>query len=89
MAYSASPGNLQSLEDVLFSQADITQGAGVLCLRVSPQGAERNATVSACYCDAMLREIGVSCFLDHPVHLTNTEALIVQLKPKEALLMQR
>ncbi|KAI6650646.1 hypothetical protein LOD99_7696 [Oopsacas minuta] len=88
-AYTASPGNLHALEDVLFTQFDITQGCGILCLKVSSSTSDRAVTVAACFCDAMLREIGVTSFLDHPVHLTNTEALIVQLKPKEALLLNR
>ena len=88
VAFSASPGNLQELEEVLFSQFDITQSSGLLCLKVSSPS-ERAVTVSVCYCDAMLREIGLTSFLDHPVHLTNTEALFVQLKPKEALFLQK
>ena len=59
----ASPGNLQQVEDLLFSQSDLLASPIVLSLRLSMIDDVR--TVGAAFADASARELGVAQFADN------------------------
>ncbi|KFH66052.1 DNA mismatch repair protein MSH2 [Podila verticillata NRRL 6337] len=80
----ASPGNLQDMEDLLFSQADMTASPIVLAVKVQAGG--DNRTVGVCFADATMRELGISEFIDNDLY-SNFESLVIQLGVKECLVI--
>ena len=79
---SASPGNLQDVEEELGGQVDAAPM--ILSVRISPKAAGSRA-VGVCFADASTRELGVSEFLDNDLY-SNFEALLIQLGVKECLM---
>ncbi|KZT61654.1 DNA mismatch repair protein [Calocera cornea HHB12733] len=79
----ASPGNLQSVEDLLFSDRDLLSAPIVMAIKLSTQ--ENIKIVGVAYADASIREIGVSQFPDNDL-FSNIESLVIQLGVKECLI---
>jgi DNA mismatch repair protein MSH2 len=86
----ASPGNLQAVEDLLFVNTDMTSAPIVLAIRVTTggpaagAGKARTKKVGVAFADTTARRLGVSDYVDSDV-FANTEALVIQLGVKEAL----
>ncbi|KAF8310100.1 putative DNA mismatch repair protein MSH2 [Clavulina sp. PMI_390] len=83
LSKKASPGNLQDVEDLLFSHSDITSSPIIMSMRVSKR--ENNILVGLAFADASVRQIGVSEFLDNDL-FSNAESLLIQLGVKECLI---
>lgn len=74
--YTASPGNLTQVEELIFGSADITTLTGILAVKTG-----ENNTVGCCFIDTNERKFLVSQFSDTESFI-NLEALVVQLSPK-------
>ncbi|CZR57482.1 probable DNA mismatch repair protein msh-2 [Phialocephala subalpina] len=79
---SASPGNLQDIEEELGGQFDAAPI--ILAVKVSAKASEAR-NVGVCFADASVRELGVSEFLDNDLY-SNFESLLIQLGVKECLI---
>ncbi|KAF8605730.1 DNA mismatch repair protein MSH2 [Ceratobasidium sp. AG-I] len=84
LARRASPGNLQDVEDLLFSNTDLESAPIVMAVRLTKREAGAK-TIGVAYADASAREIGVSEFPDNDL-LSNFEALLIQLDVKECVM---
>ncbi|KAJ8093587.1 MSH2 protein [Marasmius tenuissimus] len=85
----ASPGNLQAVEDMLFSNSDLTTAPVVMAIKVSSTpastGKAKTKTVGIAFADTSVRELGVADFVDNDL-FSNTESLVIQLSVKEAII---
>ncbi|KAF8948080.1 MutS-like protein [Haplosporangium gracile] len=79
----ASPGNLQDMEDLLFSNTDMAASPIVMAVKIHTGGDQR--TVGVCFADATVRELGISEFIDNDLY-SNFESLVIQLGIKECLI---
>ncbi|KAG8529307.1 MutS-like protein [Bacidia gigantensis] len=79
---SASPGNLQDVEDELGEQYNAAPI--ILAVKVTAKASEAR-NVGVCFADASARELGVSEFLDNDLY-SNFESLLIQLGVRECLL---
>jgi DNA mismatch repair protein MSH2 len=86
VAYKASPGNLQQLEEVLFGGGAITHTAVTLAVRLATQGKQGGRLVGLAYADLNNHVLGVTEFTDSD-QLSELQACLVQLGPKECLLV--
>ncbi|KAI9470644.1 MAG: muts domain V-domain-containing protein [Benjaminiella poitrasii] len=84
MVRKASPGNLQAVEDFLFSTAQLTSAPVVIAVKHSTS--DENKTVGVAYADTTTNQLGVSQFIDNDLY-SNLESLIIQLGVKECLLL--
>ncbi|KZS97038.1 DNA mismatch repair protein [Sistotremastrum niveocremeum HHB9708] len=85
LSKEASPGNLQAVEELLFSQSDLTAAPIVLSVKVGSASQSTTKMVGVAFADASLREIGVSEYADNDL-FSNTESLLIQLGVKEVIL---
>ncbi|TIC31850.1 DNA mismatch repair protein [Wallemia mellicola] len=83
LAKTASPGNLQPVEDLLFASSDILTAPISMAIKLSVK--EGLLYVGSAYCDASCRELGLSEFVDNDL-FSNVESLIIQLGVKECLI---
>ncbi|TRM69557.1 muts domain V-domain-containing protein [Schizophyllum amplum] len=85
----ASPGNLQQVEDIIFSNSDLTTAPIVMAITLASTpaagGKAKLKTVGIAYADTSMRELGVADFVDNELY-SNTESLIIQLGVKEAVI---
>ncbi|KAG9311644.1 DNA mismatch repair protein [Chiua virens] len=82
----ASPGNLQAVEDLLFTNSDVLSAPIVIAIKIASTGEKtKTKSVSVAYADTSVREIGVAEFADNDL-FSNAESLIIQLSAKEAII---
>ncbi|KAF9265861.1 DNA mismatch repair protein [Marasmius fiardii PR-910] len=85
----ASPGNLQAVEDMLFTHSDLTTTPVVMAIKISSMpssaGQPKQKTVGIAFADTSVRELGVSDFVDNDL-FSNTESVVIQLSVKEAII---
>ncbi|KAJ2594930.1 MSH2 protein [Coemansia sp. RSA 1722] len=81
VAKTASPGNLQAVEDMLFSSADMV-GAPLMAIKVRASSDQMHVGVAMV--DGAQRTMGVCEFIDNDV-FSNLEALVIQLGVRECL----
>ncbi|GAA5902264.1 hypothetical protein JCM8208_007244 [Rhodotorula glutinis] len=86
LAKAASPGNLGPLEDLLFTHTDLLASPMLVAIRVQVKDGVK--TVGVAYADVSAREMGVAEFIDNDL-FSNTEALLIQLGVKEALVVDQ
>ncbi|KAG8623156.1 hypothetical protein KVT40_008132 [Elsinoe batatas] len=82
VAKTASPGNLQDIEDELGGAVDAAPI--ILAVKVSARASEAR-NVGVCFADASVRELGVSEFVDNDIY-SNFESLLIQLGVREVLI---
>ncbi|KAK3081626.1 MutS-like protein, partial [Coniosporium uncinatum] len=82
IAKTASPGNLQDIEDDLGGQ--IESAPIILAVKITAKASE-SRNVGVCFADASVRELGVTEFLDNDLY-SNFESLLIQLGVKECLI---
>jgi DNA mismatch repair ATPase MutS len=81
---SASPGNLQDVEEQL-GESIGDAAPVVLAVRVGARaGAAEGRTVGVCFADASVHELGVAEFVDSDAY-SNFEALVIQLGVRECI----
>ncbi|KAJ1644836.1 MSH2 protein [Coemansia asiatica] len=81
VAKTASPGNLQAVEDMLFSSADMV-GAPLMAIKVRASMDQMHVGVAMV--DTAQRTMGVCEFIDNDV-FSSLEALVIQLGVRECL----
>jgi DNA mismatch repair protein MSH2 len=81
---SASPGNLQDVEDILGENVGNSAPMILAVKLVGQGGKEGGKAVGACFCDASIRELGVAEFLDGET-FSNFESLVIQLGVREVI----
>ncbi|TNY21324.1 muts domain V-domain-containing protein [Rhodotorula diobovata] len=86
LAKTASPGNLGAVEDLLFAHTDLLAAPVIVAVRVQVKDSVK--TVGVAYADSSAREMGVAQFVDTDL-FSNTEALLIQLGAKEALVVEQ
>jgi DNA mismatch repair protein MSH2 len=62
----ASPGNLQGVEDLLFSSAQLTSAPVVIAVKYGVSG--ENKSVGAAFADTTINQLGVSEFIDNELY---------------------
>ncbi|KAI8983070.1 putative DNA mismatch repair protein MSH2 [Pilobolus umbonatus] len=77
----ASPGNIQEVEEYLFSSVQMMTAPVVMAIRFTSQG-DNKAQLD----DTTMKQLGISEFMDNESY-SNLESLIIQLGVKECLSM--
>ncbi|KAJ1674747.1 MSH2 protein, partial [Spiromyces aspiralis] len=83
MKCSASPGNLQAMEDILFASSEAPEMSIIMAVSVRVRGGEKSLGIA--FLDASQREIGVCEFVDNDAY-SILESLLIQLSVKECLI---
>ncbi|KAJ2912918.1 hypothetical protein MD484_g7501, partial [Candolleomyces efflorescens] len=85
----ASPGNLQAVEDLLFSSNDLTSAPIVMSVKLANaaagQASSKVKALGVAFADTSRRELGVADFVDTELY-SNLESLVIQLSVKEAII---
>ncbi|CCH44419.1 DNA mismatch repair protein [Wickerhamomyces ciferrii] len=81
----ASPGNIESVED-LMNPSELNQSGDALVL-VSLKIVNKNEgkSIGYCFINSNIKEIGISEFLDNDLY-SNLESLLIQIDAKEVLI---
>ncbi|KAI7895639.1 muts domain V-domain-containing protein [Mucor mucedo] len=82
----ASPGNLQQVEDFLFSSVEMTSAPVVIAVKYSNKSGTN--TVGVSFADTTINQLGLSEFTDNDSY-SNLESLIVQLGVRECILLAK
>ncbi|KAH9458926.1 hypothetical protein Pst134EA_019080 [Puccinia striiformis f. sp. tritici] len=87
LAVQASPGNLEPLADLLFSNTDILSSPVIASLWVKGSlGSASGRMMGVAFADTSVRTLGLSEFPEQEDGWGNTESLIIQLGIKEAII---
>ncbi|KAG0140558.1 hypothetical protein CROQUDRAFT_665038 [Cronartium quercuum f. sp. fusiforme G11] len=87
LAVQASPGNLEPLGDLLFSNTDILSSPVIASIWIKGNATTlAGRTVGVAFADTSVRTLGLSEFPEKDEGWANTESLIIQLGIKEAIL---
>ncbi|EFP76252.2 DNA mismatch repair protein MSH2 [Puccinia graminis f. sp. tritici CRL 75-36-700-3] len=87
LAVQASPGNLEPLADLLFSNTDILSSPVIASLWVKGNsGSASGRIMGVAFADTSVRTLGLSEFPEQEDGWGNTESLIIQLGIKEAII---
>jgi len=87
LAIQASPGNLEPLADLLFSNTDILSSPVIASLWVKGNsGSSSGRIMGVAFADTSVRTLGLSEFPEQEDGWGNTESLIIQLGIKEAII---
>ncbi|PLW57797.1 hypothetical protein PCANC_01430, partial [Puccinia coronata f. sp. avenae] len=87
LAVQASPGNLEPLADLLFSNTDILSSPVIASLWVKGNpGSSAGRVMGVAFADTSVRTLGLSEFPEQEDGWGNTESLIIQLGIKEAII---
>lgn len=87
LALQASPGNLEPLTDLLFSNTDLLSSPVIASLWIKGTSTtQAGRTVGVAFADMSIRTIGLSEFPEKDDGWANTESLVIQLGIKEAIL---
>ncbi|RDD41891.1 DNA mismatch repair protein Msh2 [Trichoplax sp. H2] len=84
LAEKATPGNLRCFEEIIFGNNEMSESAPVIAIRLVVENGQR--IIGVAYADATLYNLGISQFEDNDL-MTNLEALMVQIGPKECILV--
>lgn len=85
LSYKGSPGNLLQFEEVLFGNLDTMAGSSLLSVQLKGGGAGKQKHICLAFIDCLQQDLAVAEILDDD-NLTEFEAFVVLLAPKEALL---
>lgn len=84
LTYKASPGNLQQLEDVLFGSLDMASSLTIMAVKLTTENGQR--VLGIAYAELSSERLGVAEFIEND-QFSNLEAVVVQLCPKECLVV--
>ncbi|KAI8812287.1 muts domain V-domain-containing protein [Cladochytrium replicatum] len=80
----ASPGNLQEVEDMIFTAGEVSASPVVLAVKVAPKGDQK--IVGVAFTDATSNHrLGLAEFIDNDI-FSNFESLLIQLEVKECII---
>lgn len=87
LSYKGSPGNLLQFEEVLFGNLDTMAGSSLLSvhLKAPAAGGGKQKHICLGFIDCMQQDLAVAEIMDDD-NLTEFEAFVVLLAPKECLL---
>lgn len=87
LALQASPGNLEPMAELLFSNTDILSSPVIASFWVKGiSGSSSGRTMGVAFADTSIRTLGLSEFPEQEEGWGNTESLIIQLGIKEAII---
>ncbi|KAH9808943.1 muts domain V-domain-containing protein [Melampsora americana] len=87
LALQASPGNLEPLTDLLFSNTDLLSSPVIASLWIKGTSTtQAGRTVGVAFADMSIRTFGLCEFPEKDDGWANTESLVIQLGIKEAIL---
>lgn len=79
----ASPGNLHEFEDLVYGGTEVLSTC-IIAIRLATEGKER--VLGVAYVDQGMKRLGMCEFIEND-QFSNLEALLVQLSPKESLII--
>ncbi|PPQ65114.1 hypothetical protein CVT24_003005 [Panaeolus cyanescens] len=88
---SATPGNFQDVEDLLFANADVSAIPMIMSIKLAHSSKDalssttKLRSVGVAFADTSARDLGVADFTDNDL-FSNLESLIIQLSVKEAII---
>lgn len=85
LSYKGSPGNLLQFEEVLFGNLDTMAGSSLLSVHLKGTGGGKQKHICLGFIDCMQQDLAVAELIDDD-NLTEFEAFVVLLAPKECLL---
>lgn len=83
LSYKGSPGNLLQFEEVLFGNLDTMAGSSLLSVHLKAGGKKNHICLG--FIDCLQQDLAVAELMDDD-NLTEFEAFVVLLAPKECLL---
>lgn len=85
LSYKGSPGNLLQFEEVLFGNLDTIAGSSLLSVHLKTGTGGKQKHICLGFIDCLQQDLAVAEILDDD-NLTEFEAFVVLLAPKECLL---
>lgn len=85
LGYKGSPGNLLQFEEVLFANLETMAGSSLMAIQLKGGQQAKQKLVCLAFVDCLEQEFALAEFVDDD-NLTELEAFIVLLAPKECLL---
>lgn len=85
LSYKGSPGNLLQFEEVLFGNLDTMAGSSLLSVHLKAGSGGKQKHICLGFIDCLQQDLAVAEIMDDD-NLTEFEAFVVLLAPKECLL---